>query len=298
MSELGEGPEVSVIIPAWFSQETVAGCLESLRRQSFTHFETILVDSSPNLETATLVGNRFPEVRLHHHPRRLLPHAARNLGAQLARGRILVFTDPDCFMQPDWLELLMAAHREGRQAVAGSVGCQGSRWFFRGVHLTKYAWWLPGGEPGYRPDIPTANASYARKLWDVIGPFREDCFCGDTLLSWRLASEGCRPWFEPRAIVIHHHTCTWGEFLSERFRRGHDFGLVRPREQGWSRLRCMAYAAAFPAVAMVMTVRAVRYARTGQQLTSMLAVMPVALAGYLARCAGEALAHWRLAWSR
>jgi len=80
--------EVSVVLPAWNSHETVAACLESLRSQTFRQFETIVVDSSPGRETEEIVLSRFCDVRYHRSPRRLLPHAARNLGAGLARGSI------------------------------------------------------------------------------------------------------------------------------------------------------------------------------------------------------------------
>jgi glycosyltransferase involved in cell wall biosynthesis len=290
----GAAPAVSVIIPAYRSQATVASCLESLRRQSFTDFETILVDSTPDPETASLVRARFPEVRLHHHPQRLLPHAARNQGARMARGHILVFTDPDCEMRPDWLERLVRAHEAGRPAVGGGVANASGGWFARAVHMAKYAWWLPGGEPGWRPDIPSANASYSRALWERIGPFRGDCFCGDTLLSSSLAATGARPWFDPRAIVAHHHRCGWREFLAERWSRGYDYGATRPRVEHWSRLRIAIYVAASPLVPVVMTWRALRFALRSGHAGAMLLAAPVVMCGYATRAIGEAAGHARL----
>ena len=39
------------------------------------------------------------------------PAAARNLGAELARGEVLAFTDDDCVASPGWVRELDAAAR-------------------------------------------------------------------------------------------------------------------------------------------------------------------------------------------
>ena len=286
-----------MILPGWNSHATVAACLESLRCQTFRDFETILVDSSPGLETEAICRERFPEIRYHHHPTRLSAHGARNLGVKLARGGILVFSDPDCRMSPVWLERLEKAFRSGHRAAGGSVGNLEDGWFPGGVHIAKYAWWLPGGHAGPRPDLPSANVAYAHDLFDEIGPFPEQ-WCGDTLLARRAAAAGVAPWFDPAAEVLHDHRATWGQFLRERFERGCDYGLVRPRLEGWSRARLLAYALAAPLIAGWMTLRALRYAALAGHLGNLLWCLPVVAAGYAGRQAGEAAAHWRLAWRR
>src|SRR6185312_8994637 len=99
-------PAVSVIIPSYESQATARATLVSLRNQTFRDFETVLIDSGPSEHVARIAAE-FPEVIYHRSKRQLLPHAARNLGTDLARGDILVFTDPDIVAAPDWLEKLV-----------------------------------------------------------------------------------------------------------------------------------------------------------------------------------------------
>jgi glycosyltransferase involved in cell wall biosynthesis len=290
-------PTVSIIIPAWNSHQTVAACLDSLRAQTFRDFEVILVDSSPGAETHEIVLRDYPEVRYVPSACRLLPHAARNVGAGLARGAVLVFTDPDCRMSPQWLERLVAVQTSGRPAAGGSVESLGQRWFERGVHLAKYAWWLPGGTAGPRSDLPSANASYARELFDAAGAYPEG-WCGDTLLNLRILNRGLAVWFDPLAVVYHDHRTDWRHFLTERYERGYDYGVVRPVEEGWGRARTLAYGMAAPLIAAWMTARAARYATASGHLGQLLCCFPVVAMGYAARCAGEAAAHWRVAWRR
>ena len=48
------------------------------------------------------------------------PAAARNYGARLARGAILLFTDADCAPAPDWAERMLAPFAD--PTVAGAKG--------------------------------------------------------------------------------------------------------------------------------------------------------------------------------
>jgi glycosyltransferase involved in cell wall biosynthesis len=114
-------PAVSVIIPAYDSHETIVGCLAALAGQTFRDFETIVVDSGPDETTARLVAASFPWVRFERSPHRLLPHAARNRGIEMAQADLLVFTDPDIYARPAWLERLVAAHVLTGAVIAGEA---------------------------------------------------------------------------------------------------------------------------------------------------------------------------------
>ena len=55
-------PQMSILIPAYYSEDTLAECLEALRQQRFRDFEVIVVNSSPGDRTRRLVEERFHEV--------------------------------------------------------------------------------------------------------------------------------------------------------------------------------------------------------------------------------------------
>ena len=86
-------PAVTVVIPAFRSETTIGRCLTGLQSQTFSDFETIVFDSSPDELTSQVVAAGFPWVRLHRSHRRVLPHAARNAGFALARASVLVSLD-------------------------------------------------------------------------------------------------------------------------------------------------------------------------------------------------------------
>ncbi|MBI5086932.1 MAG: glycosyltransferase [Acidobacteria bacterium] len=290
-------PRVSVLIPCYHSHTTLGACLAALKRQTMTSFEVVVVNSSQDAETGRVVQREMPEAVFSQCDKRLLPHAARNRAAAMASGEILVFTDPDCRLCPEALQLMVRAIESGHDPVGGAVeGEDADGWFLRGVHYCKFSWWLSGGWAEIRPDVPTAIVAYSRDLWLRVGPFMEEYFCGDTLLSYRLLELGCRPWFEPRIRVWHTHRCNLRGFLAERYQRGADFGRARWRFQSWSRARLALYLAAVPALPAVMAGRSLRYSAGSGRLLEALGALPLIFSGNAAWCLGEAVSHWRGLW--
>ncbi len=288
-------PTVSVVIPAWHSDGVIEGCLDALAAQDFQDFEAIVVNSSPADRTSDVMTTGYPAVTLVESRERLLPHAARNVGAGRARGELIVFTDPDCRARPDWLSRLVEAHREGRDAIVGAMDVASPSRAEDGAHLCKFPGLLPGLPAGRRWIAPTANAAYARRLWEQAGPFDGDLFCGDALLSWRAGALGSRPWFAPAARVAHHHGCGARGLWRERFPRGAEFGRARARFEQWSRPRLALQAAALPAAFLLCLVRAGRLARSAGWGARFAASLPLQAVGHAGWCAGESRAWAGLA---
>lgn len=295
-----KSPQVSVIIPAYFSQDTIAFCLQTLRAQTYRDFETIVVDSSPDARCEEIVRGGFPEVLFVRSPMRLLPHAARNRGASHARGSLFVFTDPDVSFDSQWLEALVRSHRGGGGPISGAIDCFGSRWLDCGVHLCKFGKWLPGGSPRLIDCAPTANLLVTRALYEAIGGFRDEEFLGDLIFSWEASRRGERLQFEPAAVVFHEHRHGIGSFLRERFERGIVFAGVRTRWHGSRRRTALFY--------LAVSVLPIRYPRilalvAGQAWRAgwrlrYLSTFPLFAAGHAASLAGESLGYLRFLLDR
>lgn len=109
-------PVLSVIVPARNCKGDLRLCLENLDRSEFEDYEVIVVDDASTDDTITAVtGDRVRVVAL---PDRLGPAAARNRGAKVARGEILLFVDADVCVRPETLGLVVAAFRADPTAAA------------------------------------------------------------------------------------------------------------------------------------------------------------------------------------
>ena len=290
-------PRVSVVFPAYRSEPTVAGCLSALRRQTFTDFEVVLVDSGPGGSTGAIVARDFPEVRCHVSPTRLLPHAARNLGVSMARGELFLLSDPDTYARPDWIERMVSAWERTGGIIVGAIANHGDRWLDTGIHICKFSKVLPGGAPRPVDNAPTANAMVDRATWERVGPIPEDVLQGDASWSRRALQRGVQLTFAPDAVVEHHHLETARGFLRERHRRGLELGTLRCEWERGHPLRL-----ALVAAATVVPVRALRIGAlvTGQcarggGLGALAVCSPIVALGHLSSLAGEARAYVRAA---
>jgi len=166
------------------------------------------------------------------------------------------------------------------------------------VHLVKYGWWLPGGEVTTRPQLASGNFSLERRLFESAGGFPSRYWAGDTELSLRLKEMGHPLWLLPHAMTTHLDLAAPGQFLRERFDRGHDHGKARIVRLDWSKAECLLRLMATPVVPVLMLARSARYAADSRRLPAWLGAFPVIAAGIGAWTLGEARAHWERQWKR
>lgn len=281
---------VSVVIPTLAAEGTLEACLAGLSAQTVPAVEVIVVAGDPDPATTRAICARHAGVRFESAPPELGAHEKRNIGAALARGGILAFTDPDCVADPRWIEALVAAHAAGHAVVGGPVdGLSDAR--NRAIHLCKYGWWLPGGPAGERPELPSANTSVTRAAWEAHGPYRTDRWAADSELCWRLGRAGVSCRFEPHAVVTHLDHGGRGEFFASRRARGYDYGATRAEWRGWGPWRRRLQALGLPLVPFVMTARAFGYARRAGRAGDWLRALPTQLAAHTCWAWGEAEAY-------
>lgn len=101
-------PKLSVIIPAWNSEDTIAPCLDSVFAQTMTDVEVIVVDDGSTdrtIERCAPFRDRITLISEVHRG----SNGARNRGWRDARGEYLLFLDSDLILRPDAFTLLLLA---------------------------------------------------------------------------------------------------------------------------------------------------------------------------------------------
>lgn len=110
---MAKTPAISVVIPCYNGGRDLPGALDSVRAQTFSNYEIIVVDDgSTDPETGRILDGLGESIRLIRQPNRGLP-AARNAGVAVATGDYILPLDCDDRLAPDFLEktlLLMRRH--------------------------------------------------------------------------------------------------------------------------------------------------------------------------------------------
>ncbi|MCL6640281.1 MAG: glycosyltransferase [Candidatus Rokubacteria bacterium] len=96
-------PLISVVIPAYNVEAYVGAAIESVLRQTYGHYEVVVVDDGSTDGTAAAVRRYGSRVRYVHRPNGGLA-AARNTGLDHSTGEIVVFLDADDLLLPEALE--------------------------------------------------------------------------------------------------------------------------------------------------------------------------------------------------
>jgi glycosyltransferase involved in cell wall biosynthesis len=111
---------LSIIIPVYNGGSDLKRCLTALRGSSFGDWELIVVDDGSIDGSDELAGRSGARVIASRG--RMGPAAARNMGAEMARGDYLLFLDADCVVQPDTLGLVVESFQTdpGLEALFGS----------------------------------------------------------------------------------------------------------------------------------------------------------------------------------
>ncbi|MEW5914159.1 MAG: glycosyltransferase family A protein [Thermodesulfobacteriota bacterium] len=214
-------PEFSIILPLADTGLDIAPCLASLARLTGPEHETLLVLHGSGCqpqrvqEQAAAAGAALRVLSLAPCP----AGAARNFGAQQARGRVLVFSQADCTLPPDLLPRL-AAHL----AQPGLVGVGGA---CRPANPERPLARLAALELAYArqidADLDTLSAAYLRQEFLAAGGFdpADDAEGLENYeLSLRLLALGRELIFDPELYVKRPLPETWGGYLRLAYHRG------------------------------------------------------------------------------
>ena len=216
-------PCVSVIIPVYNAQDTIAAAIEAVLAQDFVgSVELIVVDDGSTDRTGDVVRRYAAAVYLHQD--NAGPASARNHGARVSQGHVLFFTDSDCCPERSWISKMMQGfEHEGVLAVAGSYGIANpASALARVIHKE-----IIFRHRVLMPEFPKAfggyNVAILRSAFEVTGGFNtayRRASGEDNDLSYKIISRGGRIFFRKDACVDHYHQESLPRYLKEQFRHG------------------------------------------------------------------------------
>jgi glycosyltransferase involved in cell wall biosynthesis len=243
------GPDYSIVVPTYRRRDALARCLEAIQALDFPRdrFELVVVDDGSPVPPADLVASldRSLDARLVC-ARHAGPAAARNTGADMARGRYLVFTDDDCTPRPDWLRSIERATAANTQPLA--VGGRVVNLLTDNIYaaasqgIVDYLYEYFGEHSTPRRFFTTNNLVIPRAEFMDLGGFDETfalAAAEDRDLCERWVGAGRALEYAPDIVVDHAHAIGFLRFNRQHFHYGRGaFDLHRSRAgRGHSALR-------------------------------------------------------------
>lgn len=256
--------ELSVVIPSYNDRGHLLDVIWALENQQPPVMEIIISHSGV---AESLLRNYQPAVpsRLLHSDQPLVSGAARNRGAEAARGKWLAFIDDDVIPASDWMAQLSAIVENGNEntCYVGSVdydrsgGYWGlSLWFmeFGSVHHNMPSRFVDGGA--------SANMFMHRDVYQRAGGFPENISRSvDVNFMSRCRQSGASTYFHSGPVVAHRNIAGVRHCMTHAQSLGDGSAAVR-KVADMKGIFFVKYPAAipllFPARLALMTYRIIR----------------------------------------
>ncbi len=180
---LANGPTITVIIPVRNEADNIINLLTDLSRQTYTRFEVIVADDSSTDTTLAIVQEYAQTAPFMLRPLPLTDERtaspkkrAITQSVALATGKLIVTTDGDCRVGPDWLSTLAAFYEQtGAKLISGPVTFTDERTVFDAVQTVEFSSLIGTGACTMALNVPTmcngANLCYVKEVFGEVGGF-------------------------------------------------------------------------------------------------------------------------------
>ena len=201
------GPLVSVVIPAYNCERTIAAAISSALWQTVEDLEVVVVDDGSTDSTAAIAGAFTGRVRVLQQPNAGVA-AARNAAVNAAAGRFVAFCDADDVLLDRHVEALLDVwHRDA----AGGLATANAFWLLPGgisPTKTRHRGKFPSYD-GQRMALLQSNfvstmSLLERSLFESVGGFDESLRQGEDWELWlRLVFAGHRVAHQPQPLALY-----------------------------------------------------------------------------------------------
>jgi len=228
---------VSVIIPARNEERNLLRCIEALQRAEYSpeHIEFIIVNDRSTDSTASVAA-----ALTHNDPRfRIVNKTAASLNANLrgkpgalqegidnATGDVLLFTDADCSIHPQWITAMSAPFRDESVGMVCGFTTIKTTGPFAILQDVEWMYSQAMAKGGVGNDIPLGcygnNMAIRRSAYDAVGGYAAIPFSitEDLALLQHIADHGKHVIYQciPQATVETLPCTTLHEYLTQRQR--------------------------------------------------------------------------------
>jgi glycosyltransferase involved in cell wall biosynthesis len=246
--------KLSVIVASKVGPPFIDDCLASLETESKTLDAEVIVVACGTVDYARRIRQKFPWVRVIHHPGRAGVPALRHYGVEQASGDVVAIIEEHCLAANDWLQKALGAHRCGNYGAVGGPVVDSTYKRLRDwvVYFCEYNSSLPPAPDGEVFNLNGANIAYRRQVLidhqHLLGDGYWEASLHPTLLA-----EGVKFVSVPDMVVHHRGPFDFGYYLQQRYWFSRAFAGARAKTLPTSRR--LAYVVAAPLVPAILLAR-------------------------------------------
>jgi len=221
---------VSIIIPAYNSEKTIAECISAVQDLDWDGEVEIIVVNDGSSDRTADIASTFSGVKVITIPNSGAPRAT-NIGIQTAQNDIVVSLDADAILEKHWLQKIMPLFNEPTVGAVAGYALTGNK----GVWGKIMGWDVElrlGKIKTYSDHLYTMNTAYRRQALNKVGMFDEQLtisYDGD--MSRRLIAAGYYLILRKDATCRHYWRDSLRGFLRQQYKYAY-YRLEQTRKLG------------------------------------------------------------------
>lgn len=218
---------VAVIIPNWNGKKLLEVSLASLQKQSFSTFETVVVDNGSTDDSVSFIEEKYPQIKIVKLEKNYGFATAINAGVKAVRTDYVAFLNNDTEVDKYWLAELMRATEKHPEVISfcsrllnfddrKQIDGVGIR--INEVGQARSIGWLEKDQGQYESEMfifgATGGAAlFKRDIFIKVGMFDEHYFMYSEEVDWAFRAQflGYKSLYVPKAIIYHKHKASSGK---------------------------------------------------------------------------------------
>lgn len=221
-------PEVSVIIPNWNGKSLIKNCLDSLKKQSYKNFETLVIDNGSTDGSVELIKKNYPYVNLVELDDNTGFAPAVNLGIKICTGSYMMLINNDTILDKDCIKFLVKSAKKYKDVgmVAAKILQMDNPKLIDSAgdyidavgHANNVGYGEMDGKNFKKEKsvflVSGGGCLIKREVFESVGFFDPEYFAymEDVDFSFRAQLKGFKGWLQPKAVIYHKHKATSSKF--------------------------------------------------------------------------------------
>lgn len=213
----------SIVIPVYNRPRELDELLDSLTKQTFTHFDVTIVEDGSTQTSESLCDKYQSQLDLHYY---LIPNGgpgpARNYGALRCRGSYVIILDSDCIVPPGYLATVNRELEEHPVDAFGGPDRADTSFtaIQKAINYAMTSFFTTGGIRGGKKKLDafyprSFNMGIRTEVYRKLGGFAPMRYGEDIDFSIRIRKAGYSTRLFPEAYVYHKRRTNFGQFFRQ-----------------------------------------------------------------------------------